>query len=79
MKVGDKIIGIKDTGSYGNCDFTKNRIYTILELDERRVSLYDDNKILTYFLRSHFHNNFYNIREGRMDKLKRLNSYGCIE
>ncbi len=58
MKVGDRVIGTKNTGAYGSCDFTKGNIYTISELDERRVSLLDDNKILTYFLRSHFHNSF---------------------
>lgn len=79
MKVGDKVIGTKDTGCYGMCDFTKGKVYVICDLDHRHVWLKDDGYILTKFLRDYFPNSFYNIREGRIDKLKKLNSYGSIE
>jgi hypothetical protein len=79
MKVGDRVIGTKNTGAYGMCDFTKGNTYIIDSVDQTWIWLKDDSKIPTKFLKDYFKNSFYNIREGRMDKLRKINSYGCIE
>jgi hypothetical protein len=68
-----------NTGAYGMCDFTKGNIYIIDSVDQTWIWLKDDSRIETKFLRDYFPNSFYNIREGRLDKLKRLNSYGEIK
>lgn len=73
MRIGDKVIGIKDTGFYGMCKFTKGKVYTIIDFNDWRVTLYDDDRVLTYYLMEYFPNSFCSIRKDRKLKLEKLN------